>query len=121
MQSQLINGTITVRYTDGTSDALALYNPWSWWPIEQDYILEGEAFNMISIIPERLYLKEGKFAEGGSYKYNTIRGFTNRGIDGGAATVLDMGLDNNKTLQSLTVQAEANDVVIGLMAATLLR
>ena len=66
-------------------------------------------------------MKEGKFAKAGSYKYSSIKGFTNRAIDGGAATVLEMRLDKDKTLQSLTVQAVANDVVIGLMAATLLR
>jgi hypothetical protein len=68
-----------------------------------------------------LYLKEGKFAKAGTYKYSTIKGFTNRAIDGGAATVLEMRLNNNKTLKSLSVQAIANDVIIGLMGVTLLR
>jgi hypothetical protein len=121
MQSQLINAMITVRYTDGTSDELGLYNPDSWWPIEQDYFTQEKAFEIRGIIPDRLYLKEGKFAKAGSYKYSSIKGFTNRAIDGGAATVLEMRLDKDKTLQSLIIQAIANDVVIGLMAATLLR
>jgi len=121
MQSQLKNGTITVRYTDGTSDELGLYNPDNWWPIEQDYYIDGYAFgNGWANPPDRLYLKEGKFGKQPS-AYTTIRGFSNRAIDGGAATVLDMRLDKNKTLQSLTIHAVANDVIIGLMAATLLR
>lgn len=121
MQSQFINGSVTVRYTDGTSDELGLYNPDSWWPIEQDYYIDKNAFDIKAIIPDRLYLKEGKFAKAGSYKYSTIKGFTDRAIDGGAATVLEMLLDGSKTLQSLTVRAIANDVLIGLMSVTLLR
>jgi hypothetical protein len=49
--------------------------------------------------------------------------FRGRGgaVPGGAATILDLVLDPQKELQSLTVRALANDVVIGLMAATLQR
>ena len=105
---------------DGTGDTLLLNNPQNWWPIEQDYYVDGYAFTTGDDIPERLYLKEGKFAKG-LPAYTTIKGFSNRAIDGGAATVLDMYLDKNKTLKSLSVHAVANDVVIGLMAATLVR
>ncbi|MET0394816.1 MAG: DUF4450 domain-containing protein [Chitinophagaceae bacterium] len=120
MQSRMVNGMVVVTYTDETSDTLLLTNPETWWPIEQDYYNDGFAFTIGDEMPERLYLKEGKFAKGWP-AYTPIRGFTNRGIDGGAATVLDMGLDHAKTLRSLTVHAVANDVVIGLMAATLQR
>jgi hypothetical protein len=49
--------------------------------------------------------------------------FKGRGgvVPGGAATVLELTLDPAKELQSLTVRALANEVVIGLMAATLVR
>jgi hypothetical protein len=42
-------------------------------------------------------------------------------VPGGAAAVLELRLDPTKELQSLTVRALANEVVIGLMAATLER
>lgn len=42
-------------------------------------------------------------------------------IDGGAATVLDIPLDPNKTLKEIKLQTTANDVVIGLMSLTLIR
>ena len=42
-------------------------------------------------------------------------------VDGGAATVLDLALDRQKELRSVTVRTLANDVVIGLMAVTLAR
>ncbi|MEO0054953.1 MAG: hypothetical protein RLZZ50_900, partial [Verrucomicrobiota bacterium] len=44
-----------------------------------------------------------------------------RAIAGGAATVLDLSLDPSRDLKSITVRALANDVVIGLMSATLSR
>jgi hypothetical protein len=44
-----------------------------------------------------------------------------RRIPGGAATVLDLPLDPAKELRALTVRTLANEVVIGLMAATLER
>jgi len=111
---------IVVFYTDSTTDTLLLKNPENWWPIEQDYFIDGFAFTAGSAMPERLYLKEGKFGNKPS-SYITIRGFSNMGIEGGAATVLTMPLNREKALQRFTVHAIANDVVIGLMAATLER
>ncbi|HWH63965.1 MAG TPA: hypothetical protein VNS50_11850, partial [Ginsengibacter sp.] len=92
----------------------------NWWPIEQDYIIDGYAFTTGTPFPLRLYLKEGKF-DYGLKKYSAIKGFTNMAIDGGAATVLDMPLNPSKKLKSLTVETLANDVVIGLMSLTLQR
>lgn len=120
MQSRITNGMVIVSYTDGTGDTLLLKNPENWWPIEQDYYVDGFAFTTGDEMPERLYFKEGRFSRG-LPTYETIRGFTNRAIDGGAATVLDMYLDKTKALRLLTVHAIANEVVIGLMAATLVR
>jgi hypothetical protein len=42
-------------------------------------------------------------------------------VDGGAATVIDLELDPAREVKSLTVRAIANEVVIGLMSATLQR
>lgn len=42
-------------------------------------------------------------------------------INGGAATLLDLPLDRNKTLREIKLQTIANDVVIGLMSLTLVR
>lgn len=120
MQSQVVNGLVVVNYSDGTADTLKLKNPDSWWPIEQDYYIDGYAFKAGWGKADRFYLKEGRFGQEPS-AYTTIRGFSNRAIDGGAAIVLDMYPDKNKTLKSLNIVAVANDVIIGLMAATLVR
>ena len=118
MQSQLVNGEVLVAYTDGTTDRLALRNPENWWPIEQDLLDDGFAFQTGAPKPLRIHLKTGLITREFS-AYTSIKGFSTRAIDGGAATVLDLPLNPRKKLKSLTVKALANDVVIGLMSVTL--
>lgn len=120
MQSRLVNGEVRVQYTDGSTDTLVLRNPENWWPIEQDYYTDGYAFTTNATAPLRLYLKTGRIGSAAP-EYTTIKGFSNRAIDGGAATILDMPLNNDKDLKSISVHALANDVVIGLMSVTLVR
>jgi hypothetical protein len=117
MQSQLTNGVIRVEYTDGTIDTLALRNPETWWPVDQDYYTDGFAFSLKRPRPIRVHLSSGSVVTGEESKAT----FNGKKIPGGAATVLDMPLDESKTLKSLTLKTVANDVVIGLMAVTLLR
>ncbi|MFH7018472.1 DUF4450 domain-containing protein [Flavobacterium sp. FlaQc-47] len=120
MQSRITNGEIMVNYTDGSSDILPLKNPENWWPIEQDYFIDGLAFTTNAPKPPRVYFKTGEISR--DFKdFKTIKGFTSYGIDGGAGTILDLTLNNNKTLKSLTLKTIANDVVIGLMSLTLVR
>jgi hypothetical protein len=120
MQSRITNGEIIIRYKDGSSDTLALKNPENWWPIEQDYIEDGFAFTTGAPKPLRVYLKTGEDTRTFD-QFITIKGFSNRGIDGGAATVLQMPLNAEKELESLILKTIANDVVIGLMSITLVR
>ncbi|MBS7229676.1 DUF4450 domain-containing protein [Flavobacterium psychroterrae] len=120
MQSRIINGEIIVNYTDGTSDILPLKNPENWWPIEQDYFIDGLAFTTNAPKPPRIYFKTGEISR--DFKdFKTIKGFTSYGVDGGAGTILDLPLNKNKALKSLTLRTIANDVVIGLMSVTLVR
>jgi hypothetical protein len=117
MQSRLDNGEVVVTYTDGTTSRLALRNPETWWPIEQDYFTDDYQFRIDGPLPTRVDLKTGRA------RVLDAATFKGRGgpVPGGAATVLQLDLDRAKALQSLTVRALANDVVIGLMAATLER
>ena len=120
MQSRMINGEIIIHYKDGSIDKLELKNPENWWPIEQDYYTDGFAFTTGEEKPLRLYLKSG--IDTRDFKdFVPIRGFSNFGIDGGAATILELPLNKDKELKSLVIRSIANDVVIGLMALTLLR
>jgi len=117
MQSRLDNGEVVVTYTDGTTSRLALRNPETWWPIEQDYFIDDYQFRVEGPLPTRVDLKSGLVRVLDS---TTFKG-KGREIPGGAATVLGLSLDPEKELQSLTIRALTNDVVIGLMAATLVR
>lgn len=120
MQSRMTNGLVVARYNDGTADTLSLINPQTWWPIEQDYMDDGYAFTVGDSKPLRIHLKTGLITNNFN-RYTSIKGFSNRAIDGGAATVLEMPLQSSKILESVEVKTLCNDVVIGLMSVTLVR
>ncbi len=115
MQSHIDNGEVIVTYRDGTTARLALENPTTWWPIEQDYFIDDFQFRRPGPLPPRVDLKTGSVR---LLEEKTFKGHGGK-IPGGAATVLGIKLDPQRELQSLTVRALANEIVIGLMAATL--
>lgn len=117
MQSRLDNGEVLVEYADGGRERLALHNPTNWWPIDQDYFIDDFQFRRPEPIPPRVELRSGRV------RLEDPQDFKGRGgpVPGGAATVLQVTLDPGRELRSLTVNALANEVVIGLMAATLVR
>ncbi len=118
MQSRIDNGLLVVHYTDNTTDTLALRNPDNWCPIEQDYYIDGKAFQAPQPRPYRVCLGTGDVSRDLG-KVLDIKGVYGREIPGGAAQMLSMPLDPKKRLKSLTVRTLSNDVVIGLMAVTL--
>ncbi|MEJ5260667.1 MAG: DUF4450 domain-containing protein [Anaerohalosphaeraceae bacterium] len=115
MQSRIDNGEVLVTYADGRQERLALHNPTTWWPIDQDYFLDDYGFRRPEPIPPRVYLRSGQTAVYDAAEFKGKGGT----VPGGAATVLDIPLEPAKPLQSLTVRALANEVIIGLMAAVL--
>ena len=117
MQSRLDNGEVIVTYTDGTTSRLALRNPDTWWPIEQDYFIDDYQFRVVGPLPTRVNLKTGEVRVLDPQTFKGQGGV----VPGGAATVLALNLDPDKQLRSLTIRSLANEVVIGLMAATLVR
>jgi hypothetical protein len=94
-----------------------LNNPINWWPIDQDYFIDDYAFRREEPIPPRVDLRTGRI------RLLDVASFKGKGgkIPGGAATVLELPLNPDKELKSLTVRALANEVVIGLMSLTLAR
>ena len=117
MQSRFDNGEVIATYADGTMARLALENPTTWWPIDQDYFIDDFAFARPEPLPVRVDLATGKI------RVLNMADFKGKGrvVPGGAATVLALPLDAKKELKSLTVRAIANEVVIGLMSVTLQR
>ena len=128
MQSHIDNGMITVTYTDGTTDELPLRNPHNWCPIEQDYYEDGLAFHASSPRPYRIDFATGNTSRqlmemGEHYGRPAATGvaasFFDRNFQKGAGIILDMPLNSQKTLKTMTLRTLSNDVVIGLMGITL--
>jgi hypothetical protein len=115
MQSHFENGEVVVTYVDGTTERLALENPSNWWPIQEDYFIDDFQFRRPGPLPTRVDLKTGAVRV---LDASTFKGRGGR-VPGGAATVLELALNPAKELKSLTLRTTANEVVIGLMAATL--
>lgn len=115
--SRMTHGTVSIMYADGSAARLALKNPGNWWPIEQDYLLDDYLFVNDAPLPPRIDLRTGLT--------RILDATTSKGkggaVPGGAATVLHLPLDPSKQLASLTVEAELYGVVVGLLAATLVR
>jgi hypothetical protein len=115
--SRMQHGTVSVAYSDGTSSTLSLRNPETWWPIEQDYLLDDYLFVNNAPLPPRVDLLTGKTRILDSA---TFRG-KGRTIPGGAATILHLPLDATKDLASLRIEVDLYGIVVALMAATLAR
>jgi hypothetical protein len=115
--SRMQHGTVSVTYSDGSAAKLALRNPENWWPIEQDYLLDDYFFVNDAPLPPRVDLRSGKT------RMLDIASFKGRGrtVPGGSATILHLPLDAAKDLASLQVEAQLYGVVVGLLAATLVR
>lgn len=116
MQSRIDNGEVLVTYADGSRTRLALHNPDSWWPIEQDYFIDDYQFPYCGRLPVRVDLKTAKVRV---LDPATLAQDLRAKIDGGSATVLEMPLERGKDLKSLELRTLANEVVIGLMGVTL--
>ena len=118
MQCDIDNALVTVSYQDGTADTLRLIPPYNWCPIEQDYYVDGQAFRTLEPCPYRVALGTATVSRQLGQDLR-IEGVYGREIPGGAATMLSLPLDSRKRLRSLTLRTLSNDVVVGLMGATL--
>ncbi len=120
MQCHIANAVVKARYSDGSVDSLELVNPETWAPIEQDFYVDKHAFALKTERPYRVHLKSGIVSRNLEQDLN-IEGVYGRPIEGGAGIILDMQLNTSKDLQSISVETLSNEVVVGLMAITLVR
>jgi hypothetical protein len=115
--SRMQHGTVSVTYTDGASATLVLRNPETWWPIEQDYLLDDYMFVNNAPLPPRVDLRTGETRILDPVAFHG----KGRTVPGGAATILHLPLDPAKDLASLHVAVDLYGVVVALLAATLAR
>ncbi|HUZ97341.1 MAG TPA: DUF4450 domain-containing protein [Edaphobacter sp.] len=111
------HGTVTAIYKDRTSSKLVLRTPDTWWPIEQDYLLDDYLFINDAPLPPRVDLSTGqtRLLDPSDFKGK------GRSIRGGSATVLSLALDPERELTSIKIECELYGVVLALLAATLVR
>lgn len=122
MQVDIANARITAEYSDGSTEVLHLVPPYNYCPIEQDYYVDGKAFATCSPRPTRVSLSTGAVSDRlGEVLAIPSTEVYGREIKGGAAQMIQMPLDEKKTLKALRVTCLANDVVVGVMAVTLLK
>ena len=115
--SRMQHGAVTARYKDGTTSKLVLRNPETWWPIEQNYLLDDYLFVDNAPLPPRVDLRTGqtRVLDAAAFKGK------GRTIDGGSATILSLSLHPERELSSVRIQCDLYGVVLGLLAATLVR
>ena len=115
--SRMQHGTVMVSYKDGATAKLALLNPETWWPIEQDYLLDDYLFVNTAPLPPRVDLRSGqtRILDAASFHGK------GRAVPGGAATILHLPLDPARDLASFEVAVDLYGIVLGLLAATLVR
>jgi hypothetical protein len=115
--SRMEHGRITVTYAAGGEAQLSLRSPETWWPIEQDYLIDDYLFIDEAPLPPRVDLRTGdtRLLDPASFKGN------GRAVAGGAATILCLPLDPEKNLAFLKAEANLYGIVIALLAVTLAR
>jgi hypothetical protein len=111
------HGTVTAIYKDGTSSKLILRTPETWWPIEQDYLLDDYLFIDDASLPPRVDLSTGQT------RLLDPASFKGKGgpVPGGSATVLSLALHPERELASIKIECDLYGVVLALLAATLVR
>ena len=122
MQFDIDNAIVVADYYDGTTDTLALRPPYNYCPIEQDYYVDGRAFNGAFNPPLRVSLSTGK----ASRRLGDDMGISKtevygRELKGGAAQIVSMVLNPQKKLKSLRLKCLSNDIVIGIIAVTMVK
>jgi len=115
--SRMDHATVSVTYRSGDAATLVLRNPETWWPIEQDYLLDDYMFVNDAPLPPRVDLRSGQT------RILDRASFLGKGrtVPGGAATILHLPLDPARDLSSLRIDVELYGIVVGLLAATLVR
>ena len=121
MQAHVLNGSLEVTYADGSTETLELILPDNLLPLDQDLFVDDFAFTMGQPKPWRIRLKTGDMMRYPMAELGLKMSNDPITVDGGMATLLDMVLDPAKPLRSLTLRTTANEVIIGLMGATLVR
>ncbi len=121
MQYGVENAVLVAEYADGTETLLPLVPPYNYCPIEQDYYLDGKAFSMPTPRPLRVSFSSGMESRNLGHDMGVSdTEVYGRELDGGAAQVVYMRLDGSKKVKRIRLRCLSNDIVVGIMAVTLM-
>ncbi|UAY53794.1 DUF4450 domain-containing protein [Arachidicoccus terrestris] len=122
MQYGIVNGLVRVHYKDGSTADLDLKNPDTWCPIQEVFFRDSMAFHVKTPRPYRVSFKKGIVSKDmGAAMGISPKNVGNREIKGGAGIILNIPLDKNKELSAIEWKAVANEVIVGMMAVTLVK
>lgn len=137
MQIHIDNAVIYAEYIDGTRDSLLLVPPFNYGPIEQDYYIDGKAFRIAAcpkggqegksccagvMRPIRVSLSSDVASRQLGHEMGVpATEVYGRLLDGGAAQIVTMPLNPDKKLCDITLRCLSNDIVVGIMAVTLIQ
>lgn len=115
--SRMTHAIIRAHYIDGSSSTLELRNPENWWPIEQDYLIDDYLFIDEAPFTPRVDLRTG------SVRILDPISFRGKGttVEGGAANIVELALDPDKSLRGLSIEVKLYGIVVGLLSVTLVR
>jgi hypothetical protein len=111
---------ILVSYETGQPEVTELRSPNSWWPVEQDYLVDDYVFGLdprrdsSPRVDWRVDLKSGNVRALYPSK-SPGRG----AIDGGSAFVVTIDTDPQRTLRSIELHTRLYGVVLAWMGLTL--
>jgi hypothetical protein len=116
------HATVTTVYADSkTSMSAELRSPITWWPVEQDYLLDDYIFRIgdadDAMLPWRVNLQSGQVRKLTQTSLHRKAG----NIPGGSAFVFTLPVDPTRDLASLEIHCELYGVIMGLLAVTLSR
>ena len=113
---------VTITYATGKPQFAELRSPNTWWPVEQDYMLDDYMFrldpqqNDAVRVDWRVDLKSGQ-----PRALDLARPSRGGGISGGAAFVVSITTDPQRELQSIELHTRLYGIVLAWMGLTLER
>ena len=115
--SRMQHGTVSVTTGRDVSSRLALRNPENWWPIEQDYLLDDYLFVNNAPLPPRVDLRTGQ-TRSWIRRRSTAKDARSRAARRPFCTCRST---RHRSFASCSIEVDLYGIVVGLMAATLVR
>lgn len=118
------HAALTVAYAMGAAQSVALRSPTTWWPVEQDYMVDDYLFRMEAepepqaVVDWRFDLRSGRARR---IDLDQLRRTGGGRIDGGSAFVVSVDLDPTRELASLQMHVRLYGIVLACIGLSLER